>query len=458
VDETWNYTATHTITQAEIDNNGGGDGNLENVATAHSNETPDDSDDATVPVVYNPDLSVTKVVSSITNPNATDGGTKVNEAGDVVHYTITVHNDGNVTLHNVIVSDSFVSSLGKISETGGTGVNGDGVLDVGETWTYEATHTVTQAEVDAGVPLVNTVEVDSDKTSHDDVDGDDTDSVAVDVEHPSYTLDKCVKKIVGGCNGKVDSAGDVIWYKVKIDNNGNVPITIESVKDSIDGHTPFDLTNVKGDTDGDGVLDPDETWTYCYKYTVTQDDIDSKGGGNCKIDNLVTVETGNAGDKTAATHTKLIYDPDFCITKKACVADGWADEVGEKINYTIKVANTGNVTLTGAKLTDYFVDQGSVFTTPTSGDKDLDGKLDVGECWVFKFTHTLTANEVKKGGLFINVATFHSDEAGDDSAYAVTKIYNNGDCGCGYSDGQTDDTGGTYTSKLTTDHSHDLLA
>jgi hypothetical protein len=50
VGETWGYTAKHTVTQAEIDSNGGGDGFLENTATADSNETGPDTDDASVPV------------------------------------------------------------------------------------------------------------------------------------------------------------------------------------------------------------------------------------------------------------------------------------------------------------------------------------------------------------------------------------------------------------------------
>ena len=36
VGETWGYTAAHTVTQAEIDSNGGGNGQLENTATADS--------------------------------------------------------------------------------------------------------------------------------------------------------------------------------------------------------------------------------------------------------------------------------------------------------------------------------------------------------------------------------------------------------------------------------------
>ena len=60
VGETWGYTAAHTVTQAEIDSNGGGDGDLDNIATADSNETGPDTDDATVPVAQTPALNIVK--------------------------------------------------------------------------------------------------------------------------------------------------------------------------------------------------------------------------------------------------------------------------------------------------------------------------------------------------------------------------------------------------------------
>ena len=60
VGETWGYTAAHTVTQAEIDSNGGGDGLLENTATADSNETGPDTDDATVPVAQTAALNIIK--------------------------------------------------------------------------------------------------------------------------------------------------------------------------------------------------------------------------------------------------------------------------------------------------------------------------------------------------------------------------------------------------------------
>ena len=60
VGETWTYTAAHTVTQAEIDSNGGGDGDIDNMATADSDETGPDTDDATVPVAQAPALNIIK--------------------------------------------------------------------------------------------------------------------------------------------------------------------------------------------------------------------------------------------------------------------------------------------------------------------------------------------------------------------------------------------------------------
>src|SRR5678816_1588317 len=52
VGETWAYTATHAVTQAEID----AGTNIVNVATADSIQTDPDTDDAAVPVTQSPSL------------------------------------------------------------------------------------------------------------------------------------------------------------------------------------------------------------------------------------------------------------------------------------------------------------------------------------------------------------------------------------------------------------------
>ena len=45
-----------------------------------------------------------------------------------------------------------------------SGDDGDGVLETNETWHYTATHTVTQAEMNAGDDLVNVAIADTDQT------------------------------------------------------------------------------------------------------------------------------------------------------------------------------------------------------------------------------------------------------------------------------------------------------
>jgi uncharacterized repeat protein (TIGR01451 family) len=75
-------------------------------------------------------------------------------AGEVISYTIGVQNTGNQTLTGVTVSDPFISNLTRIADT--TGDN-DNLLEVGETWAYTASHTVTQAEIDSGNNIVNTL-------------------------------------------------------------------------------------------------------------------------------------------------------------------------------------------------------------------------------------------------------------------------------------------------------------
>ena len=61
VGETWGYTAAHTVTQAEIDANGGGNGCVDEHGHGRLPPRPaPDTDDATVPVDQNPALNITR--------------------------------------------------------------------------------------------------------------------------------------------------------------------------------------------------------------------------------------------------------------------------------------------------------------------------------------------------------------------------------------------------------------
>ena len=63
-------------------------------------------------------------------------------------------NTGNAAMAGVVVDDPFTTNeapvLSGAFNVGDT--DQDNLLDVGETWQYTASHTVTQAELDAGTP------------------------------------------------------------------------------------------------------------------------------------------------------------------------------------------------------------------------------------------------------------------------------------------------------------------
>src|ERR1044072_7533747 len=91
--ETWHYTASHTVTQAHIDNTGVVNPALTNdntatVTTAQSEQDPDGdpdataSDSASVAIVQDPHVTLAKSAS------VADGA--ADEAGDAINYTINV--------------------------------------------------------------------------------------------------------------------------------------------------------------------------------------------------------------------------------------------------------------------------------------------------------------------------------------------------------------------------------
>ena len=236
VGETWGYTAKHTVTQAEIDAGGNFDGpdagsafdQLRNVATADSDQTGEDTDDASVPVAQNPSLNIDKSVSSVT------GGTggAANSDGDVINYTITVQNTGNVTLTGVTVTDPFADAVPGIVRGArrgrrqrraargwrDLGLHGEAHGDPGGD---RRGRQLRRAGRRLGVrPAAQRGDGGLDQT------GEDTDDASVPVaENPSLNIDKSVSSVTGGTGGAADSDGDVINYTITVQNTGNVTLT-----------------------------------------------------------------------------------------------------------------------------------------------------------------------------------------------------------------------------------------
>lgn len=157
--EVWGYTASHAVTQAQMDDAG----DLINTVTFDSAETAANTASATTTITATPSLSVVKSSSA---PGFVTDSILEAPAGTNVTYTYTVTNNGNQTMANIDIDDSGHTGLGTLVDPvhgasatdnglpgGSADTNGDpaiwgqlGPLDV---VTFTTTYTITQADIDA---------------------------------------------------------------------------------------------------------------------------------------------------------------------------------------------------------------------------------------------------------------------------------------------------------------------
>ena len=211
--------------------------------------------------------------------NQTSGPDPVTAAGQVIGYTILASNTGNVPLTGPSLADTLPNGAAGTPTFAGGDTDGDGAIDVGETWTYSISYTVTQADIDAGASLVNTASLDASELGAP-VSGDETTGLT---SSSSILLSKNVD------DDSAVTAGQTLTYTYDVTNTGNQTLTGVAVADVHGGlgaapvpgsETLLTDSGPTGDsTDGatDGswdTLGPGDTVRFSATYTVTQGDID----------------------------------------------------------------------------------------------------------------------------------------------------------------------------------------
>ena len=395
-------TAQYTITQADLDA-----GSVTNEAFAENDNvtavgtvtSPPDS--VTLDAVQSPAITVEKVGTPNFNSPV--------QVGDTIDYAFTITNTGNVTLTNVIVEDdgvvltgSPIATLAPFDPTAVTQTNVDST-------TYTAMRVLTQEDIDAGqfenqasVRATDPNGVETENDSDDPAVGGAQDPTIVPIpQNPSIEIEKTA--VLDDFGDGTIEVGDEILYSFRIVNNGNVSLSEIFVTDSNATITSDDVIVNPSATNGSISLAPaeEDTTTFVGVHVITLDDLNAgtfanqasvtattpdSGTINEPSDDPVT--TGTDDDPTVVT---LPQNPSITITKVGTVDDGGDGSVdeGDVINYTFRIENTGNVTLTNIMVTDTGADVSAgtlASLAPDTVDTDT-----------FTAQHVLTQLEIDSG-------------------------------------------------------------
>jgi len=378
--EEWTYTADYTLTQDDID--AGGVRNSATVSGTAPDGTPvsdvtDDGIDNDGNTVDDETLILFDAAPVLTTTKTLRTGGVL--AGDELVFDIDVRNDGNVTLRDIVLTDTMVDADGTDISAGvsapvliSTPITA-GELAPGEVWTFEVRYTLRQVDINTG-GVANSVltratttggdPVSDTSDSGDPADGPgDADPTRVVIESaPAMEVSKTAEAPVRRGDGLFD-----ITFTLAIENTGNVtldgltmvddlaafstPSTIVSVSTPAGGgwedggvNTAF---NGQGATEallpGTSLL-PGMTGTVVFTLRL---DIAT---GATRNENTVTVTSNQiSGEVSSSTPIDPLYEPDIEVTKTVSPSSAI---VGDAVTYTIAISNGGEFAERGLTVVD----------------------------------------------------------------------------------------------------------
>ncbi|MCR9017525.1 beta strand repeat-containing protein, partial [Aquiflexum gelatinilyticum] len=284
---------SYTVTQSDIDA-----GKVDNTASAAVGAVNVSASES-VSATQSPALSITKTATE----NSFDA------VRDVLNYTIVVTNTGNVTQENIAVSDPLTGLNTTIASLAPLAFE-----------SIPTSYTVTQSDIDAGKvdntasAAVGTVNVSASE-------------LVAATQTPALSITKTATE------STFAAVGDVLNYTIVVTNSGNVTLEDIAVSDPLTGLN----TTIAS-------LAPLAFESIPTSYTITQADIDAG-----KVDNMASAAVGTV-NVSASESVSATQSPALSITKTA--TESTFEAVGDALNYTIVVTNTGNVTLSDVSVTD----------------------------------------------------------------------------------------------------------
>lgn len=436
-DEVWLFTSAYPIQPSDIAN-----GSVINQAEVSANllNEPDIiltdfSDDNSL--VENDPTTVSLVDCQEPELGLIKEGVVVdaNEDGclESILYTFTVTNTGNADLDQITLEDPIFEGEvpGPLDDSDD---NDDGILSVGETWTYEALYAITQEDID-NAAVINQATVTGYTFSNvmaQDLSDDDSllenEPTRTPVPDDACTDGASIGLIKEGV--LIDNNGDgcieSILYTFTVTNNGGIDLDEVTLEDALfEDEISGPLQNT--DINNDGILSVDESWTYEAIYAITQEDID-----NGAVINQATIIAKPVGFDSQVFDlsdddnllenepTRTPVPEDSCtdgasnigLIKQGVLVDINNDGCLESILYTFTITNNGAFDLDEVSLEDSLFDN-EIPGPINDSDINNDDVLSVGETWTYQALYGLMQEDIDNGTV-LNQATVTAQRIDDD--------------------------------------------
>ncbi|WP_435625544.1 gliding motility-associated C-terminal domain-containing protein [Flagellimonas sp.] len=468
--ETWTFEAFYAITLEDIDNGF----EIVNQATIQAQPVGenfiilDDSDDNSLD---ENDATVTDLLSEticVLGLGLVKKGEPIDldEDGcnETIQYTFTVKNTGTVNLEQIVLNDPLLGG-DVMGPTENSDINNDGILSGQEEWTYVAYYPIIQGDIDTG-SVTNQATVTSLEENTNNIILDDSDDDSF-FENDETVVTLGVACVASADIGLIKTAAELldlqeddncpetIPYTFTVSNTGSIILKEVQLTDELLGGiiTGLDTTT---DENEDGLLFPNETWTYEALYPISSQDIldgevvnQAEVSANEQIsDNIVSDQSDDnsfAENEFTITPTDgaCAAGPAIGLIKEGFLLDFNNDDCFETIRYVFTVANIGTTDLEQVVIEDIPLLGDVTLEEPLSGeDENEDGILSVGEDWEFEVLRPISQADIDSGQVD-NQASVSSLEFGtnnqisdlsDDASFTEnnpTQIFTDGTCPAG---------------------------
>jgi uncharacterized repeat protein (TIGR01451 family) len=244
--------------------------------------------------------------------------------GDDITYDITITNNGNEDLENIVVTDTVDGNApDDISDLFAD------TLAAGASDSAQYVYSPDPSDPD---PLSNLVEVTADGVFSS-AQVTDSDTCDTDITHePGIDVEKT-------CPLEVPFGEDVT-FTITVENTGNEPLENVSVTDALLGGDITAAFNLPDPLPvGDTVYSHDFTYTPGANEDPVVNSVTASGDG---------ADSGDTASDTSECTTEITHEPGIDVTKSCTEFVAF----GEDIEYTITVTNTGNEALEGVTVDD----------------------------------------------------------------------------------------------------------